>query len=274
VIRRIVVPVDGSAASEKILPHVLGLLQAFDAEIRFIHVTEPAPSAMSRGREYLEGLRERARRLFPFVEGVLLAGEPAVEIQKYAVVHRGDLIALTTRGASGLRRVLFGSTAIELMRRSQVPLFLARPTWSERPIRRILAAVDASRTSRGILPTVTQLARGSGASVVLTRVLLQEKGRERAEWSLRTQAEAIRTRGIPVETVLRPGDPAREILAAAAEESADLIALGTHGRRGSDRFFFGSVAESVLVGSEVPLLLRRTVRLPRRAAAPREGVRV
>lgn len=272
-IRKIVVPVDGSAASEHILPHVAGLLRAVDADVRLVHVTDADASAMRRGREYLEGLRDRARGLFPFVEGVLLTGEPAFEIHKYAVVHKGDLIALTTRGGSGLRRVLFGSTAIELMRRSQVPLFLARPSWTARPIRRILAAIDASRTSKGVLPSVAHLAGGAGATVVLVRVLPGQDGREKAQTALRTQAESIQSKGIPVETVVRRGDPAKGILATAAEEAVDLIALGTHGRRGTDRFFFGSVAESVLVGSEVPLLLRRTVRLPNRSAALKEGAR-
>lgn len=272
-IRKIVVPVDGSAASEHILPHVAGLLRAVDADVRLVHVTDTDSSAMRRGKEYLEGLRERARDLFPFVEGVLLTGEPAFEIHKYSVVHRGDLIALTTRGASGVRRVLFGSTAIELMRRSQIPLFLARPTWSARPIRRILAAIDSSRTSKGVLPAVSYLAGGAGATVVLVRVFPGQNGRETAEGTLRIEAEAIQSKGIPVETVVRRGDPAQGILATAVEEAVDLIALGTHGRRGTDRFFFGSVAESVLVGSEVPLLLRRTVRLPKRSAALRAGAR-
>jgi nucleotide-binding universal stress UspA family protein len=80
-------------------------------------------------------------------------------------------------------------------------------------------------------------------------------------------------RSIRVETLLSPGDPAKGILAAARSKDADLIALGTHGRRGTDRFFFGSVAESVLLGSEVPLLLRRTVRVSKWLGALAQGAR-
>jgi nucleotide-binding universal stress UspA family protein len=272
-IRKIVVPVDGSAASEHILPHVAGLARAVDAEVQLVHVTAPDPASMRRGREYLESLRDRAGESFPFVGGALLAGEPAFEILKHAVAHHGDLIAMTSRGASGVRRVLFGSTAIELMRRSPVPLFIARPSWIPRPIRRIVAAIDTSRSSRSVLPAVIDVARGAGATVLLTRVLTSERAREAAKRDLGRAALEIQSENVDVETVLCPGNPAEGILATARIEDADLIALGTHGRRGTDRFFFGSVAESVLVGSGIPVLLRRTVRVPLRSSLPKEGVR-
>jgi len=183
------------------------------------------------------------------------------------------LIALTTRGASPVRRVIFGSTAIDLMRGSPVPLFIAKPSWSPRPFRRILAAIDSSRTSRGVLPTVADLARGAGASVVLARILPGQEREDAAKSSLDRAARALAKHGVRVETVFSPGDPAREILAAAREKEADLIALGTHGRRGSDRFFFGSVAETVLLGSDVPLLIRRRVRIPRIPGTLVQGAR-
>lgn len=272
-IRKIVAPVDGSAASEHVLPHVAELYRAVDADVKLVHVTGTEPGAMRKGREYLEGLRERAREILPFAEGALLSGEPAFEILKYAVVEHADLIALTTRGASPVRRVLFGSTAIDLMRGSQVPLFIARPSWSARPLRRILTALDASRTSRSVLPMVADLARGAGATVVLIRILPDSEHGEAARLSLERAAEALANLSVRVETVLSPGDPAKGILAAARAKDADLIALGTHGRRGTDRFFFGSVAESVLLGSEVPLLVRRTVRVPRLPKSLAQGAR-
>jgi nucleotide-binding universal stress UspA family protein len=260
VIRKIVVPVDGSAASERILPHVVELFRAADADVRLVHVTGTGSAALKKGREYLEGLRDRAGKILPFIDAALLAGEPAFEIMKYAVIHHADLIALTTRGRSGVRRIVFGSTAIELMHRSQIPLYLARPTWPARPIRKILAALDSSKTSRGTLQIVADLAQGAGASVLLATILPNDEGREVAERRLRRMAGAFSRQGIPVETIVRPGDPSREILSLVPEDGVDLIAMGTHGRRGTDRFFFGSVAESVLVESPVPLILRRKAR--------------
>lgn len=272
-IRKIVVPVDGSAASERIIPHVAELRRAVDAGVHLVHVTDSDLLAQMKGRDYLRSLEDRAEGVLPIDSCALRTGEPAFEILKCAVVERADLMALTTRGASPVRRVLFGSTAIELMRSGQVPLLVARPEWPVRPLRRILAAIDASTASRGAIAVTAELARGTGAEIVLTRILVEGESKESAEASLERSATALAAEGVRVDARLGSGDPARGILDAARETRSDLIAMGTRGRRGTDRFFFGSVAESVLLGSEVPMLLRRAARVPRFARSLTHGVR-
>lgn len=272
-IRKIVVPVDGSAASERIIPHLAELRRAVGAEIHAIHITIPDLFARVRGRGYLRSLVERADGIVPFAETDIRTGEPAFEIMKYAVVEHADLLALTTRGSSSLRRLFFGSTAIELLRSSQVPLFIARPECPARPVRRILAAVDSSATSLAVLPLVADLARGMDAEVLLTGVLTDRQSPKAAARFLDREARALSGEGVRVDSLVRAGDPAREILAAARDAGAGLIALGTHGRRGADRFFFGSVAESVLLGAAVPLVLRRSVRVARFLHVPARGAR-
>jgi nucleotide-binding universal stress UspA family protein len=268
VIRTIVVPVDGSEASEKILPHLSELFRAADAEVRFVHVADWSAFGVRRGRRYLEDLAVRARERFPYLQTEVLKGEPWFEILRYSIVNHADLIAMTTVRSAGFRKIFFGSTALELMRHSQIPIYLTRPTWAARPIRRILVPLDGSRTSQGILPIVADLARGADARVAFLTALENVELREPAERALRRVSGRFSRRGIPVESIVRPGEPVKEILAAAREEAADLIALGSHGREGSDRFFFGSVAEAVLTGADVPLLLRRKPRrIVRQAAA-------
>ncbi|WP_437601071.1 universal stress protein [Sorangium sp. So ce590] len=60
-----------------------------------------------------------------------------------------------------------------------------------------------------------------------------------------------------LETALREGDPATEILAAAEEQRAAMIVMGTHGRRGLSQLFLGSVAQQVIRKSSVPVLTVR-----------------
>jgi nucleotide-binding universal stress UspA family protein len=64
----------------------------------------------------------------------------------------------------------------------------------------------------------------------------------------------------PSRTLVREGDPADEILAAATAVGARMIALGTHGRRGLSHLLLGSVADQVVRRATVPVL---TVRVPR-----------
>jgi len=60
-----------------------------------------------------------------------------------------------------------------------------------------------------------------------------------------------------VNTRVRRGQPVEQILAAAREEAADLIAMTTHGRTGPARLLFGSVAEGVLRHADIPVFLMR-----------------
>ena len=57
--------------------------------------------------------------------------------------------------------------------------------------------------------------------------------------------------------VVRIGEPVATILSTVAEEGADLVVMGTHGRRGLPRLFLGSVAESVLRQCPVPVVTVR-----------------
>jgi nucleotide-binding universal stress UspA family protein len=67
------------------------------------------------------------------------------------------------------------------------------------------------------------------------------------------------SRGFQIRTVLRVGAPWDEISAVAAEEKADLIVIGTHGRRGFSRALLGSVAERVVRTATLPVLVVRAV---------------
>jgi nucleotide-binding universal stress UspA family protein len=77
---------------------------------------------------------------------------------------------------------------------------------------------------------------------------------------------------VRVETGVRRGVPGEEIVAAARECEADLIAMSTHGRGGLGRLVFGSVAQDVLRRAEIPVFLMRTTEAQVAARAAREAV--
>jgi nucleotide-binding universal stress UspA family protein len=82
---------------------------------------------------------------------------------------------------------------------------------------------------------------------------LEDEG-ETAVGYIAEQAEAA---GVPVETAVVHGTPHRTILDHAEEIGADLIVMGTHGRRGVDRFLLGSVTEKVVRTAPVPVMTVR-----------------
>ncbi len=69
--------------------------------------------------------------------------------------------------------------------------------------------------------------------------------------------DSLKSRGIGVNTIVRTGNAAEEILKAADEVKADLIAMSTHGRSGLRRLAFGSITDKVLRGSKKPVLMVR-----------------
>jgi nucleotide-binding universal stress UspA family protein len=71
------------------------------------------------------------------------------------------------------------------------------------------------------------------------------------------EVHRLQEAGYEVAVAVRFGDPAEEIIAFVTDEEVDLVAMATHGRSGLGQLVLGSVAEAVLRGMAVPLLLVR-----------------
>ena len=106
------------------------------------------------------------------------------------------------------------------------------------------------------MPLCFQYAHGStaGDDVVASRNKSFERARELVE---RVAAE-LEFRGFSPSVATPDADPKRAIVEAAREWPADLIVLGSHGRRGLDRLFLGSVAESVVRHAPCSVSIVRT----------------
>ena len=145
--------------------------------------------------------------------------------------------------------------------------------------KRVMVPLDGSRLAEGILPFILQIAGPLDLEVVLVRVVqpippqaLEGTGhvvlddvparlREAREY-LAPVAADLRGRGVRLTTDARHGDPVAELVAAARDAGADLIAMTTHGRSGVGRLLFGSVAEAVLRQANVPVLMMRLTGQP------------
>jgi nucleotide-binding universal stress UspA family protein len=135
------------------------------------------------------------------------------------------------------------------------------------PIKTILHPTDFSEHSEHAFRVACALARDYGARVVVAHAItLQMYGSLETgpliadplvvEAELRQRLEAVRPPdpSVAVERRLCKGDAATEIIALAADVKADVIVLGTHGRKGVGRLLLGSVAEAVLRRAPCPVL--------------------
>ncbi len=136
--------------------------------------------------------------------------------------------------------------------------------------RRILIAVENSGADRTIVDHVSELARLTGAELLLVHVadgwaarnFDQLKLRESEEMKTdRAYLEMLRAeltaRGFTVDTCLAMGDPATELIKVAAERSVDLIAMSTHGHRFIKDVLLGATADRVRHLVKIPVLLLR-----------------
>jgi nucleotide-binding universal stress UspA family protein len=152
VYRRILVPLDGTAAAERVLPYVVPLAERFGASLTLLEAT-PTPADVAAAEaavgaipvspplvdpdqvagaeqagaaDYLGRLVDRLRgRGFP-VERALAQGPAADAIVAHAERVGADLIAMATHGRSGLGRLLLGSVADQVVRHAPCPVLLVR----------------------------------------------------------------------------------------------------------------------------------------------------
>jgi nucleotide-binding universal stress UspA family protein len=136
-VKRVLVPLDGSEASAKIIPLVQDLCGVLDAEAVLFHagilegaeLTESATGGVTRVteeliREGLEPYREELSAGGISVRTCVAFGEPAEEILRAIEKEQIDLIATTSRGRSGLDRWAFGSVTEKVLRNCKTPLLL------------------------------------------------------------------------------------------------------------------------------------------------------
>jgi nucleotide-binding universal stress UspA family protein len=138
---RIVVPVDGSDIAEQVIPHVEALARAFGSAVTVLWVTAPVATVAGMpvaseerwqteddelAAPYLARIEQLLRDsgLEPVVERA--RGVPAEVIVSRAAAMGADLIAMTTHGRSGIKRLVLGSVAEGVVTRAECPVLLVR----------------------------------------------------------------------------------------------------------------------------------------------------
>lgn len=125
----------------------------------------------------------------------------------------------------------------------------------------MLIPLDGTSDAATVLPLGAELARATGAGVVLARVVPDQP----EDWAavaaagryLAGAADSGDLAGLRVDTAVGHGQAAAQICALAEKRHADLIVMATHGREGLERALLGSVTEDVLRQSVTPVLVLR-----------------
>lgn len=292
--KKILVPLDGSRLAESILPTAEYLATKFGATLILLHAIEKrAPQTVHGDRHlsdapganaYLEQIAAQLVRAGVPTEKHVHAAEEAdvaQSVSRHAKELGADLIMLCTHGESGLRDVLIGNIAQQVIHQGDTPVFLLRPgkttAWR---CQRILVPLDSAPVHEPALPIAVEFAHACNAALHIITVVptMKTLSAERAatgaflpttmnavlELAERGGKEYIENigrkltdEGLDTISSIARGDAATEIVSTAERLAGDLIVLATHGRGSIDAFWSRSVTPLVIAHAPCPLLLVR-----------------
>jgi nucleotide-binding universal stress UspA family protein len=290
-IRRILLATDFSPGAGMAMDYAAQLARVYRGDVLLLHVSQPYPTLSADAvsdtallepvrQEVLHALENLARH---YAESGIRAsarqtvGIASQEIVRVATEEDVDVIAMGTRGRTGLDDVLLGSTAERVVKGAPCPVITV-PCGIDSAGQGLLVPFDFFEASLDALETAVLLARDFHVPILLLHVLewawLRQQFsltdladdvhvRSDIEARLDRYAERIRAEGVEAERLVRGGaGPVDHIVETAAERHAGLIVMGTHGKRGVQRALMGSVAEGVLRRAACPVLTVKTRRFP------------
>jgi nucleotide-binding universal stress UspA family protein len=214
------------------------------------------------------------------------SGSPADQILKALRTKSApELVVVGTQGRKGLKRLLVGSVAEEVIRHSRRPVMVIGPAAQEKEQRflgqrqlKILAATDLGKNSRAAEQYALSLAKRIGAKVVLfhcladsIRAIMETSAfsgmvpfnfdeiisemREEAASSLKRKTRFFQDRGVPCEYKI---EDTVVVSACAvyqeAEKGYSIVVMGTHGRNALLNAFFGSTARETILNASIPVI--------------------
>lgn len=221
-----------------------------------------------------------------------VCGPPASTICATAEEQEIDLIVMSSHGRTGLKRWALGSVAQKVARHSSVPVLVLRegcleklePRTQAAPPLRALVALDGSQFAEAVITPAAELVAALAApargALHLVRIVNVSSIHSEADRDVREQAIQEATiylctvvdemgyglaekLGLEVTWSVVASDDVADTFIDMAEHGEDttercnLIALTTHGRGGLQRWMMGSIAERVLEGAHLPVLIVR-----------------
>ena len=288
-IRQLLCPVDLSEPAAHALRYAAAFSSVVDGNLTILFVRAAAahqPNARKSSDTSLQTFASNVIEFAPSRRLLERQGEPVMEILSTAVAVASDVIVMGTHGRTGLQRLLLGSVAERVIRRSPVPVLLVPPAMATKAggsisLESVLCAVDFSEPSSRAVDYAASIAAAAGARLVLAHVL---------EWSEETETlpssgasflpsseddaiarlselltHEIRVRCDP-ELVVGYGTPADEVIRLVHERQIDLVVLGIRRRNPIDLAVFGSTTQRLIRDGACVVLTVRTLEPGREAA--------
>jgi nucleotide-binding universal stress UspA family protein len=291
----ILVPLDGSELAEAAIPPAVVLSEKLGSEVTLLHIIEENAPQEIHGQRHLTTDQEAQKYLNTvaaerFAQGTRIKthvhSEEVSQLARSIAVHsaefKPDLIILCAHGEGGLHDFVVGSIPQQVIAAGLVPVLLLQP--ESAPVKKEihfehflvgldgkpshdtslnLAAEFAGRMQARlhlirIVPTLSTLGAEDAATGTLlpnaTNAVLEMAEDEACDY-LTEKLQALEQLGVDATAEVGRGDPAVEVVKSAVENAVDLIVLGTHGKKGMQALWAGSVAPRIVDLTRLPVLL-------------------
>jgi nucleotide-binding universal stress UspA family protein len=188
---------------------------------------------------------------------------------------RSGLVVMSSHGETGWIEFFLGSNTEKIARLAPAQILVVKGKEApELPFKRVLIPLDGSERAEQALPVALDVVPGGVANITLVGVSVVFKGHafegdmrtvvepdyKRIQTYLDEQAEWLSSQGYQVDTLIRRGDPADEILKVAEEDKSDLVLMTSQGRTGFAVWLYGSVAERILRHSKCSVLVLKELK--------------
>lgn len=270
---KLLVALDGSVESERILPMASTVARITGGDVHLVRVINDDAefTELDEAVRHLASLSSQMTVAGLHLHTNVVRGDAVKQLLQEIARVGADAVIMTTHGRGGLKRALLGSVTEQMLKQSQVPVLALRS--GERvvnAIQTIVVPIDDSLGSALALSAAKLLAGPASAHIELVHIVpplvrylrgkyiqpdWEEETRARAEADMDLLASSLRHIGFHAHGRAVIGEVAPSLVATANELRADLIVMTTSGFTGPARAILGSVADEVLRTAAMPVLL-------------------
>ncbi len=294
-IKRLLVPLDGSSMAESVLPSVAFLAKKLNISVTLIHIIEKDAPEKVHGQLHLKLAKQAEEYLNSIASSDMFKNviiekhvheEKVTDVPKSIADHikelNQDIVILCSHGKVRIQGKLFGSVAQQVISFGKTPVLLINSRGEhiseENDFDNFLVPLDGNGEHESALDYAVQLAKICGANIHLmtavpsfgtlsgevtpanrflpaTTARMMDMLVSDAEEYLNKLKSKYELSNLKITISASRSDPAIAVIETAQQINTDLIILATHGKKGTEAFWAGSISPKISKASKVPLLL-------------------
>lgn len=271
--KKILVPTDFSPQAENALKVAVQMAKRFNSEIFLLHMLElplvntntvsgSSTNELPEALFFMKLAKKRFKELMTqdYLKGIKI--HETVEfhqafegIMEMSQKHNCDIIIMGSHGATGLKEIFIGSNAEKVVRNSTIPVMIIKNNHPNFEVNNLVFATDCNLKNKHTLSKVKKFAEKFDATLHLAYIntannfVIEEEAQKGLKDFIKGEDLKNYTLNIYNDISVEKG-----ILNFAIGINAELIGISTHGRKGLDHFFNGSISEDLVNHAKIPIV--------------------